>query len=369
MNFVCLGLSGAKVELLRPLLEPLGHVEQWSFVPPGWQRYPEAATVAERCWLRAIRNRASRGTSLIARHLYELQYSFSRRFFERHSDCVAVCWNGLNGSRAAFMAGARDAGVKRLFAEEAPLPSRLSLDHSGINFENSLPRVAAPYLAWYQDVGRRGRDWRLAFDRLVQRPPRRSDYREQVGRVNRDAPFLFVPLQVPNDSQLRVFGGAFKRVEEFVAALAVASERLPQGWYLRIKDHPSAATSVAEQVRRIGSPRIVLDNLTDTFELVSASQAVVTVNSSVGLQSFLFDKPVLACGECFWAIDGVTQSARTLDALRQHFADPALLSFDPKLRDAFMAYLDQRYYVSSDPGSVGVSVRQVSERLTGGPLF
>ena len=47
-----------------------------------------------------------------------------------------------------------------------------------------------------------------------------------------DEPFLFVPLQVPNDAQLRLFGGEFKSVDDFVSSLASAASSLPEGWHL-----------------------------------------------------------------------------------------------------------------------------------------
>ena len=75
-----------------------------------------------------------------------------------------------------------------------------------------------------------------------------------------------------------------------------------------------------------------------------AARAVLTVNSSVGLEAMFFEKPVVACGQCFWAIDGVAERAETTAALAEIAADPDSLSFDPSARDAFLGYLTSQYY-------------------------
>ena len=127
-----------------------------------------------------------------------------------------------------------------------------------------------------------------------------------------DEAFLFVPLQVPHDSQLRVFGGAFRSVESYLHVLLDHCEALPPGWHIRVKDHPSASTSVLDTVGRLRDhPRVVVDNRTDTFEQVARARAVFTVNSSVGLQAFFHDRPVVVSGDAFWAIDGLVDVART----------------------------------------------------------
>ena len=99
-----------------------------------------------------------------------------------------------------------------------------------------------------------------------------------------------------------MFGGEFRSVDVFVSSLASAASSLPDGWHLRLKEHPSTQVSVVEAVRAAGTSRIWLDNDTDTFEQVAASRGVVTVNSSVGIQAFYFDKPVVVCGQTFWSI-------------------------------------------------------------------
>ena len=88
----------------------------------------------------------------------------------------------------------------------------------------------------------------------------------------------------------------------------------------------------------------MLDNASDTFELVRRSALVLTVNSSVGLEAMLFDKPVVAMGRAFWAIDGLAARAPDASSLAAIMTAPDAIRFDPAARDAFLSFLVGEYY-------------------------
>ncbi|WP_212523818.1 capsular biosynthesis protein [Actibacterium sp. MT2.3-13A] len=300
-----------------------------------------------------------------------MQYNWARRYFAGHPGRVAMCWNGLTGSRRAFMEGARDAGAPRLYAELAPFPGRVTLDPEGVNAANSVPRDPQFFRDWAAGApGRQGEGWRRLGANLTARASRRADVTQGGAEALADVgPFLFVPLQVPNDSQITLFAGWVRSVEGMLAALAEASENLPEGWHVRIKEHPSARASLADPlaaaVARAGG-RLVVDNRTDTFEQVKASSGVITINSSVGLQAFFHDKPVIALGEAFFAIEGLVHVADSPGRLAALLRAPGGLGFDPALRAGFMSYLDQVYYprVTEDAaGNLAIAPEDARARL------
>ena len=91
-------------------------------------------------------------------------------------------------------------------------------------------------------------------------------------------------------------------------------------------------------------------------------RGVVTVNSSVGIQAFYFDKPVVVCGQTYWAIPEITTSAPDLDNLKDVLAEAEVLSFDEDARDAFMSYLSLVYFPAIDGDE---SAASIAERLAG----
>ncbi len=90
--------------------------------------------------------------------------------------------------------------------------------------------------------------------------------------------------------------------------------------------------------------RIVTDNATDSFAQLAASRGVVTINSSMGLQAFFHDKPVIATGRAFWAQPGLVTVAGSAEALCAALAGAGTLAFDAAFRARFMNWLDRDYY-------------------------
>lgn len=345
VQFRCLDPRKDKRARIEAVLTGLGAIA-WHGLPPlSARNYPETSARAAEALAAAIRQPRGSLQAFLKRKLFELQYNGSRRLFERHSGDVAVAWNGLNGSRRVFMQAAADAGARTLYFELAPFPDMVTVDPAGVNFANHLPRRIEPYKAWLQSSGIEPGLWRSRGRKIRQRAAL-LDKADGMGDLPPVGdPFVFVPLQVPGDSQIRLFGRAFRTVPDFIRALGRLSGALPPGWHLRLKEHPSARQSFAACLREFPGQRIFIDNGSDTFDLVRASRAVLTVNSSVGLEAMFFDKPVIAAGDCFWAIDGVALAAEDEAALGRLLAQADRLDFDPAARDAFLSYLTEVYYV------------------------
>ena len=320
----------------------------WILVRPmSLHRYREARMIAERALANAPRQPS--GWLMRAFKLWHLraQYAGARRLFERRREAVAVAWGGSDGGRMAFMEGARAAGARQLYLEHAPVPGRITVDPRGVHALCSLPRTLEPYLAWAEQHAGDRKAWLEARSDIRQRAKFGSKVSDdKLPSLN--APFLFVPLQVP--------------CGDFVSTLVLAASSLPDGWHLRLKEHPSTRVSVVEAIRAAGTSKICLDNDTDTFAQVAASRGVVTVNSSVGIQAFYFDKPVVVCGQAFWATLGVATPAPDLDSLKDVLAEAEALGFDADARDVFMSYLSSVYFLAIDGTG---SAASIAERLAG----
>jgi capsular polysaccharide export protein len=319
-------------------------------LPWSWRGYPETTAVARQA-CETFQQTARRGSwqrwmpRAVVEVLVGWQYNGARRRFEREPGSVGVCWNGFDRNRLVFRLAARHAGRGCLCAELAPLPGVVTLDPRGVNDANSVPRDAAFYAAWAAAHPRQ-RDWRAAGAHLTARKARSptSDGEATPDAALTAEPYLFVPLQVPGDSQVRYFGDWIDSMERLIDAVEQAARRLPAGWHVRIKEHPSSRARLGHLVGRAPGSRCRLDNATDTFTLVRHSRAVVTINSSVGLQSFFFDKPVIVLGRAFYGFEPLVRRARSADELGDLFAGAAGLTVDADLREQFMTYLQEAYF-------------------------
>lgn len=320
--------------------------------------FPETADRAAESLRRARRVPVGRTHGFLKRQLYRAQYNAFRARFAATPGAVAVVWNGLTGTRLVFAAAARDAGRGCIHVERAPLPGRITVDPVGVNAASSLPRDPTFYHDWVRDNPPPSLPgWRDLGGALVARSSRRSGIAQ--GTPDTDLAlrrFLFCPLQVQDDTQVTRFAGWCADMDGFLAALSDAVSHLPDGWHLRLKEHPSSkrslAAALAAMTARHGD-RVVVDNATDTFAQVAAARAVVTLNSSVGLQAFFHDRPVIVLGEALFRIPGVVHPADTQAQLDAQFAQVADLDFDARLRDAFMRYLDEVYYPAIAVGPDG----------------
>ncbi|MGR3436112.1 MAG: capsular polysaccharide export protein, LipB/KpsS family [Shimia sp.] len=272
------------------------------------------------------------------------QYNWSRQHFMRHPDRIAVAWNGLGGSRRAFLVGARDSGAGALHVELAPFAGYVTIDPAGVNAESSVPRTRSALGPALSEA----RAEALAAA-LVPRAARAKGVGQEAGDLP-ETPFLFLPLQVPDDSQVRLFGGWAGSMRGFVEAVARAASHLPEGWHLRVKQHPSTRQKQSlvkdlEAARKVAGEKLVVDDRTDTFAQIRASRGVVTMNSSLGLQSFLLRKPVLVTGEAYFAQPGLVHPIESQGALDAALADPAAFTFDHAHRMEMLGHVLDRYLV------------------------
>ncbi len=334
--------NARKEAVFAALAQADGGGKRLRFGPFSLADFPETPARVTLCL-----HRAKRQPKGLARWLKALliraQYNGTRRLFLRNPGAVAVAWNGLGGSRLAFLLAARDAGAGTLSCELAPFPDRITVDPRGVNAESSV--MTAQYETWAgDDPARCGEGWRAMGAGLTARGSRRADVGQGTAPLP-DAPFLFCPLQVPSDSQVTLFAGWTGGMAGFLSALATAAAHLPEGWHLRVKEHPSARQSLRDFLApMLAAGRIVLDNDTDSFAQIAASRGVATLNSSMGLQAFFHDKPVLILGRAFYAQPGLASLAADQTALNAAFAAPESLHYDPAQRAKFMNWLDQIYY-------------------------
>jgi capsular polysaccharide export protein len=343
--------NARKEAVFAALAQVEGEARRLPFAPLRFRDWPETGARVATALMRAKRQPRGPVMRWLKRQLLRGQYNWARSYFTAHPDRLAVAWNGLTGSRMAWLQGARDAGAPVLHAELAPLPGRITLDAAGVNAESSVPQDPEFFRAWaaLHETHR----WREAGAGLSARASRRADVGQAGADGLPDTPFLFCPLQVPDDSQVRLFAGWCGGMAGFLTALAQAVPHLPEGWHLRVKEHPSARQALGPLLEPLlATGRVVVDNATDSFAQLAAARGVVTLNSSMGLQAFFHDRPVVTLGQAFFNLPGLVHHAGGQEALNALFAAPEALGYDETLRAAFVAWLAEIYYprFSHEPG-------------------
>ena len=111
-----------------------------------------------------------------------------------------------------------------------------------------------------------------------------------------------------------------------------------------IKEHPSFKLKVAKNVKP--HSRILFDNWGDTKELIQNSEAVMTVNSTAGLEALTFGKKVITMGEANYNLPGLVLNAQNQDELIAHLSSLPQWSYDNILREQFLKYYYNKFLIT-----------------------
>jgi capsular polysaccharide export protein len=109
-----------------------------------------------------------------------------------------------------------------------------------------------------------------------------------------------------------------------------------------VKEHPSDPHRYKDLYYR--NPRIEFSNK-DTQELIERCDAVITINSSVGIESLLLGKRVFVLGSACYAIKGITTPITSKQNLSQQINKLDSWQLDQRLVKNFIAYLKTSYCV------------------------
>ena len=296
-----------------------------------------------------------------------------------------LVWNGSNLQLSLAIFLARQRGISIIFAEHGYLPDTMQLDLKGVNHASSLtdevvkgraklqsdPKIDAQ-LDKVLSCFKSGHPPRV----IVTTPPEcyRTDavsrvqhyinarfkdwYRARLWReghaMGLDAKalperFVLVPLQVQKDSQLilhsPLIGNDLRRL---LALVERAAGMVDATLRVVVKLHPQEQPHVQKRHLRLLSefPRITFVSKPPMRDLLPHASAIVTVNSTVGFEAFLYDKPVVTLGRNFYTsphlVEPVTSEQHLPAALTRALSEPV----DIEQRRAFLRFVHSRFLVS-----------------------
>lgn len=242
-------------------------------------------------------------------------------------------WNGGKLPNSVIWQAAKLLGKDMVFFENGLLPNTTTLDHQGVNAKNSLPTEAEFYHQFSAEPPK--------LDKLEQRTGKKK-----VRTLHNDLPenYIFVPLQVANDTQIINNSPWIKSMPELFDLL-VNTIDLPQfsNTKLVIKEHPSCKLSYHKHHHI--HERITFINHLSSETLIDNADAVITINSTVGLEAIIKAKSVITLGDACYNIEGMVLHADDED--RFSAALDTLNHWQPNetLRNQFLNFLSELYVI------------------------
>jgi capsular polysaccharide export protein len=252
-------------------------------------------------------------------------YCYYKKMIEKYSPKIVGIWNGIKYPQFII----NEFDVKKLYFENGFLPNTTQADFKGVNFLNSVPRDRA----FYEKLNYKP----LKLD-LVPRAPVKELFGKKIDFEN----FIFIPLQVNYDSQIIYFSPWIKSMFELIEIVKDIAKKSDLKFVF--KAHPSDRVS---DYSKIKLSKNIYFATNPTSELIKKAKAVITINSSVGIEALLFKKKVITLGEAFYNIDGIVKHAKNKSELEKILFDIDKFEINSKLIDNFLGYLYYEYLLPS----------------------
>lgn len=275
---------------------------------------------------------------------------------------TVLVFNGYLAPNALLALAADTLSMPRLFIENGFYPGTMQCDPQGINALSTLPRDGAFYDGLSEDM--LGDGWPEDFE------TRKSKLRDgNVAAAADDLPerYIFVPFQVPSDMQILALSPWIGSMVQLYGEIAALAEAFPDRRFV-IKEHPSFPLSIQDVVSSHSHIRFA--NSANTRELIEGADAVITVNSTVGLEALTLAKKVVTLGEAHYNIDGLVLHASDRTTLHAAVAELDRREPDDARRRRFIRFVYNRFLVPlsrTDPGDSALTILQA--RAAGGDAY
>jgi capsular polysaccharide export protein len=257
---------------------------------------------------------------------------------------VLVIWNGIRDDLSSYVEAARKVGMPVAHMEIGYWPSRTQLDPDGVNV-SSLAASAGPDV--WESTPVAPDIWSHSFR---QRPLEFTPKIEALPGDEQPLPkdYLFWPLQLDLDTQILFYSPWVPSMKD---CLSLLSPNVLSALSLSLvaKEHPSSRErdrGVALEMEA-SRPEVVWARHRTAQDLIENSRAVVTINSSVGLQALCARKKVIVLGRALWARPEWCLMPKNAEELAW-VAREGLAQFEPDW-DAcgrFMTWLRDSWHVS-----------------------
>ncbi len=240
-------------------------------------------------------------------------------------------WNGKKYRQAILVIAAEFVNKKRVFFERGPLPGYSCLDPRGVNFNSSLPRKADFYMGYSC--------------------PEQNVMGLNSGTYINSLPnnYIFVPFQVVEDSNVYLHSPWIKHMRDFYQQIEKLSINNPQLKFI-IKEHPACPESyedLREKAKQTNGKIQFIDEI-DSTQLVSNADAVLTINSTVGMEAIMARKKLIVVGEALYNLKGLVKIATNESELMEIVKQLDNWKVDTKLINQYLCFIKNEYAVPGD---------------------
>ena len=170
---------------------------------------------------------------------------------------------------------------------------------------------------------------------------------------------VFIPLQVVDDTVTLMWCNWVESVENFYNIINQLATDCPDIKFL-VKNHP---VQLARGDRYFSSDKANVIIVDDTHykDCIAYSNAVITINSGIGLQAMIWKKPVLIIGKSFYSFDEINQKINSYDELKNIIQTNQYKQPNAEKIYRFFYYLKYNYYSDCQLIKTGINSTQIEK--------
>lgn len=237
-------------------------------------------------------------------------------------------WNGKKFRQAVLVNTAKAMGKSVLFFETGPLPGYSMIDPYGVNAHSSIPKIPAFYEHYAQQ-----QELALSLNQQM------TD-NLKVNQIQK----VFVPFQVVEDSNIYMHSTWIPSMYALFEQIKSLAQHYPSIDFL-LKTHPSCHLHYDDLVTHcLPNMHFVKDQ--SVTDVIQSADAVITINSTVGIEAIMQHKPVIVLGDALYDFYPLSLKANSAEELEDHFKKVYDGWLPPyQLVVAFLHYLRHEYAI------------------------
>ena len=292
--------------------------------------------------------------------------------FENYDIDIVIMWNELEIGKII----ADRHKIQTYHLENGYFPNTLQIDSCGVNRNSSTANLSYKEIVHYD----RGSDFSYdpvvplvdisdpswtdylkaskkktrsdgirSFSRQVKirlTPESNQIYTTGVDVIN-SIPnrYVFIPLQVHDDTQVLYNSEYVNDMYSFLDIVYTSIKQTDPDISIIVKEHPADVGRIDYTQLRHRYPDIVWLREYPIQELIRNAEAVVTLNSSVGLQAITEYTPVTTVGHSMYDMHPYVYSSNVSDDISQKISDALSAEINPDIVDPFIQSFKNNIFV------------------------
>jgi hypothetical protein len=225
---------------------------------------------------------------------------------------VLVHNGNLGVTSAGLVHAASQASLPVFYFERGLLPDTLVIDPQGVNFGSHVAGDGWAGTASHGPTAEQRQAVETFCQQLIAsrtsvvqsgRHAEKAEIRRQLG-IEPGQRVILLPLQLEWDSNIQLYSPRYKTMAALISDLRDALGERPDT-VLIVRPHPEGSNTDDLREQFQGGP-IRFSSEFDLHAMLDLADALVVINSTVGLEAMLHDKPVVLVGEAIYGHKGMT---------------------------------------------------------------